>query len=184
MAVIQRKGGRAAAKPRKTAKPEKKTAVEPTVKAKRPTPPKGKFPPRPKFEPTKEQRSLAMLALGAAGMTADQARQLIINPETGKPIGVGTFRAVFETESESAHAKTVAAVAGNLVNVAKNPNHKNCVTAAIFYLKVRAGWREPDPAWLVAKNARDAVEDNPSADNQPHIIRLQLEDDDRPRSVN
>ena len=57
-----------------------------------------------------------------------------------------TFRAVEERQPEVSDAykkgkgRAIASVASNLVNQAQNGN----TTAAIFYLKTQAGWKEQD----------------------------------------
>ena len=57
-----------------------------------------------------------------------------------------TFRAIEERQPEVSDAykkgksKAIASVASNLVNQAQNGN----TTAAIFYLKTQAGWKEQD----------------------------------------
>ena len=43
---------------------------------------------------------------------------------------------------DTAHPMAIAAVARSLYNKAIS-NHPNSVTAAIFYLKCQAGWKEP-----------------------------------------
>jgi hypothetical protein len=61
-------------------------------------------------------------------------------------IGENTLRSVEERQPEVLEAykrgrgKAIAGVAGNLISQARNGN----TTAAIFYLKTQAGWRETD----------------------------------------
>jgi hypothetical protein len=62
-------------------------------------------------------------------------------------ISENTFRAVETRQPEVCEAyqkgksKAIASVATNLINMAKKGN----VTAAIFYLKTQAGWKEDQP---------------------------------------
>ena len=61
-------------------------------------------------------------------------------------ISENTFRAVEDRQPEVSEAykrgkgRAIASVASNLVNQAQNGN----TTAAIFYLKTQAGWKEQD----------------------------------------
>ena len=61
-------------------------------------------------------------------------------------IGENTLRSVEQRQPEVLEAykrgrgKAIAGVAGNLISQARNGN----TTAAIFYLKTQAGWRETD----------------------------------------
>src|SRR3954447_18799584 len=53
-----------------------------------------------------------------------------------------TLRKHFRDELDTGHIKATARVAGNLYPIAPGSG-REAVTAAIFWLKVRAGWREP-----------------------------------------
>jgi hypothetical protein len=59
-------------------------------------------------------------------------------------IGVApkTLRKHFRDELDTGHIKASAKVAGNLYRIATGSGCE-AVAAAIFWLKVRAGWREP-----------------------------------------
>tara|TARA_R110000868_G_scaffold42137_4_gene142952 strand:- start:952 stop:1326 length:375 start_codon:yes stop_codon:yes gene_type:complete len=65
-----------------------------------------------------------------------------------------TFRAVEERQPEVSDAykkgrsKAIASVAGNLINQAQSGN----MTAAIFYLKTQAGWKEQDTTNITAES--------------------------------
>jgi len=78
-----------------------------------------------------------------------------------------TFRAIEERQPEVSDAykkgkgKAIASVAGNLVNQAQNGN----VTAAIFYLKTQAGWKEQDTTTI-----------STSTDNVIQIVRATVPD--------
>ena len=73
-----------------------------------------------------------------------------------------TLRAIEARQPEVSDAykrgkgRAIAGVAGNLINQAQNGN----VTAAIFYLKTQAGWKEQDATTISA-----------SADNVIQIVR-------------
>lgn len=141
MAVTQSKTVSAGKKPQKTAKTEKKPAKAAAPKAATRRKPHN---PKPPFVPTEDQRKIVTLACGV-GMTQDQIRKLVINKGTGEPISPTTLREHFRDELDSGAAKVMAQVAGNLVSIASSKTHKGAVTAAIFYLKTQAKWREPEP---------------------------------------
>jgi hypothetical protein len=148
MAAIKGNGGRAkkttaAAKPAKT--PGPKSKHRPTTRPEREAR-KGKPVGGPKFVPNADQVQIVTLMAGI-GYTAEQIRAHIINPQTGKPISVDTLEKVFATILATAADKLTAAVAGNLYTIATSPTHKSAPTAAIFWLKSRARWREPEPEW-------------------------------------
>jgi hypothetical protein len=90
--------------------------------------------PRPKFCPTEEQR-LRVRSLAAFGV-----------PQTNIAVSIGlrspkTLRRHFRDELERAAHEANARVAQSLYQQASNGN----ITAAIFWLKSRAGWRETAP---------------------------------------
>jgi hypothetical protein len=68
------------------------------------------------------------------------------NPETDIAPVVGiaakTLRKHFRAELDTGHIKANAKVAGNLYRIATGSG-REAVTAAIFWMKVRAGWCEP-----------------------------------------
>jgi hypothetical protein len=67
-------------------------------------------------------------------------------PEADIAVVIGiapkTLRKHFRQELDTGHIKATARVAGNLYHIATGGG-REAVTAAIFWLKVRAGWREP-----------------------------------------
>src|SRR5215213_4777780 len=65
-------------------------------------------------------------------------------PNIGLVIGIAPkmLRQHFRDEIDTGHIKASAKVAGNLYRIATGSG-REAVTAAIFWLKVRAGWREP-----------------------------------------
>lgn len=93
------------------------------------------------FEPTNAQRDAVMVA-ASGGVQHTMICRLIINPTTDKAIGLSILRKAFHVElrggREMANAKVIAALFRMATNEEK-PDH----TAAIFWLKCQAGWREP-----------------------------------------
>jgi hypothetical protein len=67
-------------------------------------------------------------------------------PEADIAVVIGiaskTLRKHFRAELDTGHIRASAKVAGNLYRIATGSG-REAVTAAIFWLKVRAGWREP-----------------------------------------
>lgn len=85
---------------------------------------------RPPFKPTDAQRK-QVEAMAAYGVPEeDIARVVDISPHT--------LRKYFRDELDTAHAKANASVAESLFKQAKSGN----VTAQIFWLKCRAGWKD------------------------------------------
>lgn len=91
----------------------------------------------PRFEPTDLQRQ-QVSQLAAVGTPQDQICRMVINPETGKGIGLATLNQYFREELDLGSAKATAAVGGALYRQAINGN----VTAQIFWMKTRGKWRE------------------------------------------
>src|SRR3954447_25700131 len=89
---------------------------------------------RPSFEPTQAQRHMVEAMTGCGVPEADIAVVIGIAPKT--------LRKHFRDELDTGHIKASAKVAGNLYRIATGSG-REAVTAAIFWLKVRAGWREP-----------------------------------------
>lgn len=90
---------------------------------------------RPSFEPTDEEKRLVEACAGF-GVPEDEILTLILRK--GVPIAKNTLRKHFKTELESAHTRANLRVAQSLYNQAISGN----TTAAIFWMKTRAGWRE------------------------------------------
>ena len=91
----------------------------------------------PPFEPTDKQKQ-QVSQLAAVGTPQDQICRMVINPETGKGIGLATLNLYFREELDLGSAKATAAVGGALYNQAINGN----VSAQIFWMKTRGKWRE------------------------------------------
>jgi hypothetical protein len=98
--------------------------------------------PQPPFEPTDEQRQLVE-KLAGLGIPHRQIAEFVINPRTDRPISHTTCEKFFAAELASGLAKATAKVAQNLFRVATSEEISGpVVTACIFWMKCRAGWRE------------------------------------------
>lgn len=91
-------------------------------------------PGRPEFQPTDTMRS-TVKAMAAYGVPQD---------DIGRVVGCSppTLRKYFWTELETAATEANAKVAQTLFRTATEGKGKEAVTAAIFWLKCRAGWRD------------------------------------------
>lgn len=89
---------------------------------------------RPAFEPSSAQRQMVEAMAGCGIPETDIAAVVDIAPKT--------LRKHFRIELDTGHIKANAKVAGNLYRIATGSG-REAVTAAIFWLKTRAGWREP-----------------------------------------
>ena len=99
--------------------------------------------PKP-YEPTDEDRN-AVYTMASFGIPHD---------EIAKVLGISgtTIRRHFPAELLSASTRANAAVAKSLF---VNATEKNNVTAQIFWLKARAGWRDKDPEGVPNAGAPD-----------------------------
>lgn len=127
------------------------------------------------FEPTAEQRKLVML-MAANGATQEQMRSNIINPRTGKPIWHEHFPLVFRDEIENALPQLNAMVAGNLYAIATSKTHKSAATAAIFWLKTRAGWREPESFHIEQRRMQFEAEAQRGEEKMVFTLRFEEEE--------
>lgn len=93
-------------------------------------------PGRPEFEPTETQRA-QVKAMAAYGVPQHDIATVI-------GISAPTLRKHFWHELETGGIEANAKVAQTLFRKAIEGNSKESVTAAIFWLKCRAGWREAD----------------------------------------
>lgn len=100
---------------------------------------KGK-PGRKPHAPTPEQRRLVEELTAVGTKHVDIAR--IVG------IGGTTLATYYRSELDMGAAKANAAVAKSLFKMATNASKPN-VAAAIFWLKVRAGWREDDRGFWI-----------------------------------
>ncbi|MBB3006027.1 MULTISPECIES: hypothetical protein [Cupriavidus] len=96
---------------------------------------------RKPFQPTDEDRRV-VTSLAGFGAPHEYIASQVINPQTGKPLTAKTLRAHFRAELDNARDKTNALVAQALFKQATGTG-KGAVPAAIFWMKVRAGWKEP-----------------------------------------
>lgn len=85
-------------------------------------------------QPTQASRNLVLLC-GAMGQTQDQMCSLI-------GISINTLLKHYGPELQDGGRKILTGIAGNLARIAQDPNHPKCVTAAIFWLKTKGGFRE------------------------------------------
>jgi hypothetical protein len=91
---------------------------------------------RPPHVPTEETRNLVE-SLSGFGIPQDEISKLVgIDPKT--------LRLHYAEQIELGGIKATAKVAQNLFNMATKPNREG-LQAAIFWLRVRAGWSEYSP---------------------------------------
>jgi hypothetical protein len=161
-------------KARKTAKNSPKTKAKASpARGKPPESPRKKpVPPDVTFRPTADQRNLVTLGV-ATGMTEKEICALIKNSQTDKPISITTLKKHFPDEMENGEARVTAKVVSNLVTIASSPTHKSAVTAAIFWLKTRRRWREPEPEF-VERRRLDAAKETTSPDGTVERIAFTL----------
>ncbi|SFB68701.1 hypothetical protein SAMN05216321_101124 [Cupriavidus sp. OV038] len=105
---------------------------------------------RKPFEPTEKQR-VTVAAMAACGTPQDMICSKIKNPQTGRPVDVKTLRAAFRAELKDSKALATAMVAQNLFQHAMGKDQK-AVTAAIFWMKCQAGWKEGSKLELTGKD--------------------------------
>lgn len=104
-------------------------------------------------------------ALAAYGIPQEDMCKLILNPRTGKPIDLKTLHKHFREELDTGMTKANAKVAESLFRQAVgapaiyDANGKQLraeqppvVSAGIFWLKARAGWKERDVHELTGEN--------------------------------
>jgi len=102
---------------------------------------------RPAYEPTDKERAQVKM-LAAFGVREDDICKLLgISPPT--------LRKHFPGELELGHIEANAKVAQSLFRMATNPAKPN-VAAAIFWLKVRAGWKDPGAVGAKEQREQDA----------------------------
>lgn len=138
---------------------------------------------RPPFRPTAEDRKRVALLAGL-GLKQDEICLLVEHPKTGEPITGKTLRRHFEAELRTGMVKANALVAESLFNRATKGEGPGATTAAIFWAKVRMGWKErtvvevesksgvlvPPAAmtpeeWIAAANKRAENAKEPGAEN-------------------
>lgn len=94
------------------------------------------------FEPSLDQRQTVRVMV-ACGIPQPSICAAIVNPESGAPIDPKTLRRAFRAEIKDAKATANGLVAQSLFSKATG-NGTQSVTAAIFWLKTQAGWREAE----------------------------------------
>lgn len=94
----------------------------------------------PRFKPTEEQRKLVKSLVGY-GVKHEDICQLISSPRNGKPIDDKTLRRHFRAEIDTGQITANTLVAESLFKKAVGTGPSS-ITAAIFWLKCRAGWKE------------------------------------------
>lgn len=77
----------------------------------------------------------------ACGVPQPAICQAIINPESGAPVDPKTLRRAFRSELTDAKATANGLVAQSLFKKATGTGPQS-VTAAIFWLKAQAGWKD------------------------------------------
>src|SRR5688500_9198074 len=84
--------------------------------------------------PTDPSRQMVKGLIGCGFKVDDVAKMLAIDPKT--------LRKHYPAELDTGHLTANAAVAQSLFKKATAGTGKDSVTAAIFWLKARAGWRD------------------------------------------
>lgn len=129
---------------------------------------------RPPHKPTSVTRA-QVLELGGMGWTFEQiANHLKINRDT--------LAKYYREELDMATEKTNLRVKQNLYNIAIDPTHKQSVTAAIFWLKTRARWRETDRLEVTGPNG-GPIEQNVQHSQAIDVRNLSAEQRDQLRDI-
>lgn len=102
---------------------------------------------RPPHDPTeRDRRSVEMMV--AAGITHEGIAACI-------GIAYNTLLKHYEDELKNGKERANATIAGKLFQRAMNDDHPGCTTSAIFWLKTRAGWKEPQEHQITGKDGKD-----------------------------
>lgn len=94
-----------------------------------------------KFKPTEAQRA-QVETLAGFGLRQDEICLLVINPNTGRPVGPDTLRAAFEDELAVGPVKTSAKVAESIYKRAVSTDSPSAQRASEFFAKCKMGWKE------------------------------------------
>jgi hypothetical protein len=105
---------------------------------------------RKAFMPTAEQKKLVE-ALSGYGIPQEDICRLVTD-NRGQPISDRTLRKAFRHELDNGAVKANAKVAEALFKHATGGG-KEGVVAAIFWLKTRAGWKEPQHVNVAIKRS-------------------------------
>ena len=136
-----------------------------------------KTPGRPAFEPTEKQRMQVLIMCGAAGFSHQYIASQIINPESGKPIDTKTLRRYFRKELNEGMQHANAQVQQSLFKKAIG-NGPQSVSAAIFWMKCRMGWKPIEGMEVTGKNGEPLGESlNPTERANLSAILKKLNDD-------
>ncbi len=108
----------------------------------------GRRPGRPSYQPTDRDRKQVRMMSGMG----------IPDYDIAKVIGISgpTMRKYYMAELETGHIEANAQVAQSLFKQATNKDKPN-VSAAIFWLKCRAEWREDGKEEMGKKEAREVL---------------------------
>ena len=106
---------------------------------------------RKPFIPTDDQRKLVK-AMSGYGIPEDDISKVITNLQTGKHVDSKTLRKYFRDELDTGTVVANSKVAESLYNHATKGTGQGAVTAAIFWLKTRARWKETDRLEVTGKD--------------------------------
>jgi hypothetical protein len=127
---------------------------------------------RKPFVPSDDHRRVVR-AVSGYGMTEEQICKIIINPQTDKPIDLKTLRKHFRSELDTGSIIANSKVAETLYKMATQGNN---VTAAIFWLKTRARWKETDRLEVTGQNGGPIQQHKVSTDEFRDIAKNLLDE--------
>ncbi len=111
-------------------------------------------------------------AMAGYGITENDISRIITNPQTGNPIDGKTLRKYFRDELDTGEIIANAKVAESLYKYATQGNGSSSVTAAIFWLKTRARWKEtPQTVELTGKDGAPVQQHNMTKDEFREIAK-------------
>jgi hypothetical protein len=106
---------------------------------------------RKPFIPTADHRKMVK-AMAGYGIPEDEICKIVINPTTNKPVDGKTLRKHFRDELDTGEIIANSKVAESLYRHATQGTGQGAVTAAIFWLKTRARWKETDRLEVTGKD--------------------------------
>ena len=118
---------------------------------------------RPKYEPTEHWRKQVEL-LSGIGVPLEQICVLA-------GIDRKTLSKHYRAEIDIGHAKANSRMAKRLFDIA-NGDSKEALTACIFWLKCRAGWKPPADVEVNIDNSQKAVVVNLPAEQEQALARV------------
>jgi hypothetical protein len=101
------------------------------------------------YQPTEDDRRKVKTMSGLGIPDYDIAKVMAVH--------VDTVRKYFRDELDTGHVEANAKVAQSLFKQATDPSQPKSVSAAIFWLKCRAGWREADNVEQPGKKEQQAI---------------------------